>query len=186
MTSVEIAAVAVTAVSIWLATRQHIAYWPTGIVSVVLYASIFYGARLYADAALQLVYLGLIAYGWWAWLHGGAGRRELPVSRTPARAWGPLFAAGGLVAVALGLFLRTATDASIPFWDAGTAAFSIVAQVMTARKWIENWIVWIAVDVVYVGMYVYKGLYPTAGLYAGFIVLAVIGYREWHRSLASA
>jgi nicotinamide mononucleotide transporter len=83
----------------------------------------------------------------------------------------------------LGVFLRDRTDAVLPLVDAGTTAFSLAAQFMTTRKWIETWIVWVAVDVVYVGMYVSQHLYATAGLYAVFLVLAVLGYREWRVSI---
>lgn len=85
----------------------------------------------------------------------------------------------------LGLALARHTDASLPFWDSSTTSFSLVAQFMQTRKWLENWIVWIVVDVVYVGMYVYKSLYPTAGLYAVFLGLAVLGLHEWKQSLAT-
>jgi len=183
MSSLEIFAVVISAISVWLATRQSIWYWPSGIASVLTYAWIFFHARLYADAGLQIVYLLLIAYGWYQWLHGGEKREPLGVSRTPRWAWVVVASAGTAFAVALGWWLNLKTDASLPFWDAGTASFSIAAQWMTARKWIDNWIVWIVVDVVYVGMYVYKELLPTAVLYAGFIVLAAIGYRAWSSSL---
>jgi nicotinamide mononucleotide transporter len=110
----------------------------------------------------------------------------LRVSRTPGRAAWALAAAGVAFAGGLGLFLKSHTDAALPFWDASTAAFSLVAQWMQTRKWIENWLVWIAVDVVYVGMYVVKGLFLMAGLYALFLALALAGLLAWRRSLAEA
>jgi nicotinamide mononucleotide transporter len=94
-----------------------------------------------------------------------------------------LFGAAG--AGLLGMALARHTDASLPFWDSSTTSFSLVAQFMQTRKWLENWMVWIAVDVVYVGMYAYKSLYPTAGLYSVFLVLAVLGLREWKQSLTT-
>ena len=108
-----------------------------------------------------------------------------PVANTPEKILG-LGLAGLAFAVGLGLFLRYGTDAALPTWDAGTTSFSLVAQWMTTRKWIENWKLWIAVDVVYVGMYLSQGLYPTAALYVTFLVLAVLGYREWLSSLHTA
>jgi nicotinamide mononucleotide transporter len=135
---------------------------------------------------LQVVYVALCLYGWYAWLHGGADHGALLVSRTPGRAALALAAAGAAFAAGLGLFLLSHTDAALPFWDASTASFSLVAQWMQTRKWIENWLVWIAVDVVYVGMYVVKGLFLMAGLYGVFLALAVAGFLAWRRSLAEA
>ena len=179
----EVAGVLFGIVAVWLTTRQNVWCWPTGLVNVALFTIVFYQARLYADMGLQLVYVVLCLYGWHQWLRGGPGHGALPVSRTPRRVLVFLAALGAAGAALLGATLHHHTDASLPFWDSSTASFSLVAQWMQARKWIENWIVWLAVDVVYVGMYVYKRLYPTAGLYAVFIVLAVLGLREWRRSL---
>jgi nicotinamide mononucleotide transporter len=123
-----------------------------------------------------------MVYGWYQWRHGGEGRGKLAVSRTPPR-WGAALAGSGAVlTLALGL-LESQTDAALPFWDAGTVSFSLVAQFMTTRKWMENWLVWIAVDVIYVGMYVSQGLYWTTALFATFLILAVVGLGEWRRSL---
>jgi nicotinamide mononucleotide transporter len=183
VSALEWVAVGVTVVSVWLTVRQNPWCWPLGIVSVALYSFVFWREKLYADAGLQVVYVAVCAYGWWAWLRGGPGAGVLRVSRTPRRASVLLFVAGAVLAAVLGLTLKRATDASLPFWDAGTTAFSLVAQWMQARKWLENWLVWIVVDVVYVGMYVQKGLAPTALLYAGFVVLALLGVREWTRAL---
>jgi nicotinamide mononucleotide transporter len=94
-----------------------------------------------------------------------------------------LAAAAAIASVALGLFLRHRTDAALPFPDAATTACSLAAQWMVTRKWLENWLAWIGVDVVYVAMYFSQGLYPTAGLYAAFLVLATLGYREWRASM---
>jgi len=135
--------------------------------------------------ALQAVYVVLGVYGWYAWLHGGEQGGELAVSRTPGRWAFGLGALGAVGAVAFGLFLRYRTDAALPYWDAAMTSFSLVAQFMTTRKWIENWGVWLVVDTVYVGMYVSQHLYPTALLYAAFVVLATLGLLEWRRSLAA-
>jgi nicotinamide mononucleotide transporter len=107
------------------------------------------------------------------------------VSRIPARALVLLSLLGCAGAALLGFTLYRHTDASLPFWDSSTTSFSLVAQWMQARKWIENWPLWIVVDLVYVGIYVYKRLYLTAGLYAVFVVLAAIGLLQWRRSLAA-
>ena len=152
---------------------------------MALFAIVFYHVRLYADMALQGVYAVLCVYGWHEWRHGGTGTGPLAVSRVPRPWLAGLGLAGAAFALGLGLFLRDRTDAALPFWDAGTTSFSLVAQWMTTRKWIENWAAWIAVDVVYVGMYLSQRLYATAGLYAVFLVLALAGLREWGRSLSA-
>lgn len=182
----EIVGVVFGVTGVWLTVRQSIWCWPAGIVNVSLFAFVFAQSRLYGSAALQLVYLTLSVYGWYKWLHPGDGGRVLLVSRTPGRWWIPLVVTAGFVAVGFGYYLRTWTDAALPFVDAAATACSLVAQFMTTRKWIENWVIWIAVDVVYVGMYATQQLYATSALYAGFLVLAVLGYRDWQRSLTVA
>jgi nicotinamide mononucleotide transporter len=180
----ELFAAVVGAISVWLSVRQNVLSWPTAIVNVVLYALVFYQAKLYADMGLQVVYAALSIYGWYEWLYGGEGRTELHVTRTtPA-----LAALLTLIALAgsalLGTLLRHATDAALPYMDSFLSSTSLVAQWMMTKKKLENWLVWIAVDVLYVGMFVFKGLYLTAGLYAVFLALAVKGYVDWRRSMA--
>jgi nicotinamide mononucleotide transporter len=173
-------------VAVWLTTRQNVWCWPTGLVNVGLFILVFYQARLYADMGLQVVYVAFCLYGWHRWLHGGPDQGALPVSRTPRRAAVLLAAMGVVGAALLGVTLHRHTDASLPFWDASTSSFSLVAQWMQARKWIENWAVWIVVNIVYVWIYLQKRLYLTAGLYAVFLALAVLGLAEWRRSLSGA
>jgi nicotinamide mononucleotide transporter len=183
MISIELLAVVLTLVAVYLTTRQVIWCWPLGMVSVTLYALVFYNAKLYADMGLQALYFGLAIYGWWAWLHGGEENGELEVSLTSNRARSVLVAIGALAGIVLGYTLSRLTDASLPFMDSILTSFSIVAQWMQTRKLLEAWLVWLAVDVFYVGMFLYKGLYPTAGLYAVFLCLAVLGFVEWRRSM---
>jgi nicotinamide mononucleotide transporter len=169
---------------VWLTAKENVWCWPVGLVNVAVYAVVFHGAKLYADMGLQVLYFALCLYGWWAWLHGGTDHGRLGVSRTPAAALVGTFSIGVVFAAGLGYFLRRYTDAALPLFDAGTTSFSLVAQFFQTRKWIENWIVWLIVDTVYVGMYVNKGLYPTAALYTVFLALAVLGLVKWGRALA--
>jgi nicotinamide mononucleotide transporter len=186
MNPYEATAVAFGILSVWLIARQRVWGWPVGLVNVVLFIVVFRDARLYAAMGLQVVYVVLLLYGWRAWAWGGEHHQALAVSRTPRRLVAPLLLAGAVGALALGTFLHRETDASLPFLDAILTAFSLVAQGMQARKWVENWLVWFVVDVVYVGMYLYKQLFLTAGLYAVFLGLAVMGWIEWRRTLARA
>ena len=166
-----------------LAIYQNVLCWPTGLVGAGLTFLVFLDARLYGATALQGVYMALMIYGWYEWRHGGEEGGRLAVTRTPTRWRHMLGLAGTMFAVALGLFLKYQTDAALPFWDAGTTSFSLVAQFMTTRKWIENWLVWIVVDGVYVGMFVSQGLFLMAALYLALIVFAAAGFLEWRRSL---
>jgi nicotinamide mononucleotide transporter len=179
----EIAGVVFGIASVWLIVKESVLGWPTGLVNVGLFIVVFWKARLYADMGLQVVYVVLCLYGWWAWRHGGKLDGSLSVTRTPRRALWLLGAGGAAGAGILGLVLHGQTDASLPFWDSTTTSFSLVAQWMQTRKWLENWWVWIAVDAVYIGIYMAKHLFLTAGLYAIFLGLAIQGVRSWRRSL---
>jgi nicotinamide mononucleotide transporter len=186
MSPYEVVGVAFGVVSVWLLARQRVLGWPAGLVNVSLFIVVFYQARLYADMGLQVIYVALCAYGWYAWVRGGPGHGVLVVHRASAALLAGLGAAGLAGAAVLGTALHYHTDASLPFLDAATASFSLVAQWLQTRKYLENWALWIVVDVVYVGMYLYKSLFLTAGLYAVFLGLAVVGWREWRRSMADA
>ncbi|MDQ2971039.1 MAG: nicotinamide riboside transporter PnuC [Acidobacteriota bacterium] len=181
--ALEIAAVLFGIVSVYLSVRENIWSWPTAIVNVTLYIFVFFRARLYADMALQFVYIGISVYGWYEWLHGGRGKGELAVSRGTRRLAIILVGIGILATGLIGAVLSRYTNAALPWLDSMTTATSLIAQWMMARKILENWIVWVAVDVVYIGMFLYKSLFLTALLYAVFLVLSVTGYFRWKRSL---
>lgn len=184
MSPLELLAAVTGAISVWLSVKQNIWSWPTAIVNVVLYAVVFWDAKLYADMGLQVIYAALSIYGWYEWLYGGEGRTELHVTRTPPRIAAVLALIAAAGSALLGALLRHATDAALPYMDSFLSSTSLVAQWMMTRKLLENWLVWIFVDVLYVGMFLFKGLYLTAGLYAVFLVLAVRGYVDWRRSMA--
>ena len=179
----EILAVLFGIVSVYLSTREHIWSWPTALVNVALYFVVFFEAKLYADMGLQVVYFVLSLYGWYEWLYGGENRTELHVSRTSRSLGVRLVVIGVASAAILGTMLARFTDAALPYLDSATTSTSLVAQWMMTRKILENWIVWAVVDVVYVGMFIFKKLYLTAGLYAVFLVLAIMGYVQWKKSL---
>ena len=186
MSLYELLGVVFGVVSVWLTVRENVWCWPTGIVNVALSGIVFLEARLYADMVLQAVYVVLSVYGWYEWLRGGKDRGALEVSRTPTLALTLSLGGGVLGVVAIGRLLALTTDAALPFWDATTTSFSLVAQFMLTRKWIESWAVWIAVDVIYVPMYFGKHLYGMAGLYVVFLALAALGLLEWKKTLAVA
>ncbi|WP_205501800.1 nicotinamide riboside transporter PnuC [Rufibacter psychrotolerans] len=168
---------------VWLAAKQNIWTFPIALISVTLYIIIFYDARLYADMGLQVMFAGLNFYGWYMWLHKGRQRAERPVSRMTPRQWVWLLLFVPVFTLGLGTYLRLHTDADLAYWDAGTTAVSLGAQWLMSRKKLENWLVWIAVDAVYVPMYLYKELYLTAVLYFLYLALAWWGYLDWKKSL---
>jgi nicotinamide mononucleotide transporter len=181
----EVVGVITGIIGVWLTTRQKIWCWPVGLVSVASFIGVFFGARLYAAMGLQLVYVGLIVYGWYSWLHGGEGHRALRVSRVSRPLGLILGVLGAAAAAIIGYWLRARTDEALPYLDGVTTSFSLVAQWMQARKYLENWIVWVAVDVVYIGMALSQSLMLTALLYAVYVGLAMLGFRDWRRSMAS-
>ncbi|HVF40569.1 MAG TPA: nicotinamide riboside transporter PnuC [Gemmatimonadaceae bacterium] len=183
MNRLEIAAAAFGIVSVYLSVRQNIWSWPTAIVNVGLYSVVFYRSRLYADMGLQVVYVVLSLYGWYQWLYGGKNRTELAVSRATRKLGATLAVLVLAFAAILGTVLRSQTDAAVPYVDSLTTSTSLAAQWMMTRKILENWLVWVAVDVVYIAMFINRSLYVTAVLYAVFLVLSASGYFKWKRSL---
>jgi nicotinamide mononucleotide transporter len=185
ISTLEVVAVIFGIVSVFLSVRENIWSWPTAIVNVSLFFVLFCQSGLYSDMGLQVVYFLLSVYGWYEWLHGGPERTALRVSRTPGRTWIVLAAIAIVVWASLGRLTSRLPGASLAYLDAGTTTTSLVAQWMMTRKLLENWLLWTIVDVVYVGMFIYKGLYLTAFNYGVYLVLAVAGYTSWKRSLGN-
>lgn len=167
---------------VWLTLKQNILCFPAGIVNVGIYALLFFENKLYADAVLQIIYIVLLVYGWINW----GKQRDLKgfsTSRTPAKMRIALVAICLTSTALLGFLFSEFTDASLPYLDSLLTSMSLIAQWMIAKKKIENWLIWIFADTLYVFMYAYKHLYLTSVLYFIFILLAVLGYREWKKSL---
>lgn len=183
---IEIAAAAITLLSIYLSGKENIWSWPTAIVGVGLYAFLFFETKLYADFGLQFIYMAISVYGWYEWLHGGKDHGRLEVSPAPRKAlWvGAIIAL--LSTILLGTFLRATTDAALPFADSALTSFSLLAQFLMTKKYPANWVIWIAVDVCYVALFMYKHLYVTAFVYAVFIPVCAMAYAEWKRSMRNA
>ena len=170
-------------VNVGLLVRRHILNWPLGILNVLLLMLVFWSAGLYADAGLQIVYVLLGAYGWWAWLYGGASRTPLTVRSTTRAEWLGLAVAGVVLTVGLWLFLDRLTGSTVPLADALTTALSLLATYGQTRKLVESWWLWIAADLIYIPLYAYKDLWLTALLYIAFLVLCVLGLRSWQAAL---
>jgi nicotinamide mononucleotide transporter len=182
ITFVELTGTVFGILGVWLTVRENILCFPTGIVNVALYAWLFYKSHLYADALLQIIYILLLIYGWYVWIRK-KNYSELHVTKSSGNLLLFLFILCVISTIGIGTFFRYKTDASLPYVDSFTTALSLVAQWMIAKKKIENWLVWIVADVIYVGMYVYKHLYFTSFLYLIFIILAVTGLQQWKKDL---
>jgi len=179
----ELVGVLLGIVTVYLSARENVWSWPTALVNAALFVVVFLRTGLYSDMGLQVVYFVLSLYGWYEWLYGGKGHSELHVSRTPARLWF-VFACVALAGwLTLGAITKRIPGSALPYGDAALATASLVAQYMMTKKMLENWLIWIVVDVFYVGMFIYKGLNLVAFNYAVYLGLAVVGYVEWKRSL---
>jgi nicotinamide mononucleotide transporter len=185
MDFVEIAGFVSGALCVWLVARQNVWNWPIGMANNVTFLVLFWTAGIYADATLQVVYLGLGAYGWWAWLRGGTAHTALPVSRTTREQWVALGVVGVAGTAGLAVLLGTVTDSTVPLPDAVTTVLSLLATWGQARKKLESWWLWIAADVVYIPLYAYKDLWLTSALYVGFLALCVVGLRSWTAAYAT-
>ncbi len=177
-TPLELVSFLLAVTTVLLNIRQNHWAWLFSIASSATYAVVFFGARLYGDSGLQLVFIAASVWGWYQWLRG-AGGGPLVVTRLTRAGWGWSIGAWLVGFALIAGFLKVYTDTDVPLTDGFLSAGSLVGQLLLARKKVENWIVWIAVDVLYVGLYVYKGLMLTAVLYAVFVVLAATGLRAW-------
>lgn len=182
---VEWAGFGTTVLGIWLTTRRTLWCWPVILAADILYLIVFFRARLYSDTLLQVFFIAFTFYGWWHWWRGVRVEGEVRVV--------PLRTSAMLAALAVGLAgsaalarLAILVHAALPYLDATLASYSLVASWWQARKHTANWWLWIVVNVVYIGEYVYKALWPTAFLYAFLVGLAVVGLRDWRRAEAAA
>ena len=169
---------------LYLSIKQKASLWIFGFLCSLLYVVVFFQSKFYADMSLQFYYLGVSVFGWISWKAGKPeNRKELPVKRTTPLS-GAIILVIALVLYFLYYFILSEyTDSPLPKADAFTTALSIVATWMLARKMIEHWWLWIIVDSVSAGLYFYKALYPTAILFVIYTVMAIIGYRQWKKSL---
>jgi nicotinamide mononucleotide transporter len=160
--------------------------WPLAIISSLLYFGLFARSKLYGDASLQLFFASIALWGWVQWLRGHrADGSPLRVSRLSGLGRGAVVLACAALWPAIALFLDHYTDTDVPWWDAFPTAASLVGQYLLGRKYIENWLVWVVVNVVCVGLFAYKGLWLTTVLYTVFIGLSWVGWRTWQQRLAT-
>jgi len=166
---------------VYLAARQNIWNWPVAIISVIAYSVLFYEYQLYGDAVLQIYFMGTSFYGWYYWIKRKESDKK-PISSLSNRGIIKVVIIGILLTVLMGWFLDKYTDTNVPYADGFCTAISFIAQFLMTRKVLENWILWIIVDICYVPLYLYKDLMLTAILYTLFLALAIMGYLEWKKS----
>lgn len=185
MSPIEVVAVIAGFLCVYFTIKENIWCWPTGLLQVTLYIFVFYQAKLYSDVILHVIYVAMNIYGWYFWLHGGEKRKEANITRLSS-AWFSACIAGSVAGtLLLGWFMASRTDAALPYADAFTTVFSLVAQWLLSRKKLENWYFWIAVDFVAIGVYFAKDLYLTGVLYIAFLFMATAGLLRWRRSFNS-
>jgi nicotinamide mononucleotide transporter len=172
-------AVALGILNVTLVVRRSLWNYPFGIVMVALYAHIFFGARLYSDALLQLFFFVVQIYGWVHWRRAASEAGEIRVERLAPRARRAWFAGIAVTTALWGLGMHRFTNAAFPWWDAAVAILSIAAQLLMTRRYLENWVLWIVVDLLAIGLYAARDLWLTAGLYGVFLLLAAWGLAGW-------
>jgi nicotinamide mononucleotide transporter len=168
--------------NVYLLMRRSIWNYPFGLAMVALYADIFFTAKLYSDAILQLFFFATQLYGWWAWWRAGGAQRPVEVGRLTNAARLAWIVMIGVVTLLWGAFMHANTDAAYPLWDGAIAVMSISAQILLARRRIENWILWIVIDLLAIPLFALKGLPVTVVLYAIFLLLSSLGLRQWIRA----
>ncbi|MFT4653948.1 MAG: nicotinamide mononucleotide transporter [Patiriisocius sp.] len=170
-------------ICVFLIIRRSMWCWFFGFIQVSLFAYIFFGAKLYSDAGLHVVYMGLQFYGWWNWMqHTNSHNKQMPEllvhpsSSKDLALWSGVAITGTFI---LGYLMHTYTDASFAYADAFTTCTSLVAQWLLTRRHLFNWVFWIVVNVVAIFIYMQKGLYPTSVLYFTFLIMCFFGQYSW-------
>ena len=182
---VELFGFATTALGIWLTTKRLLICWPVTLAADFFYLIVFYRARLFSDALLQVFFLAFTLYGWWNWWRGVAQDGEVRIVALARRRLLLEVLAGVVGTFLLGALMKQ-IGASLPFLDAALTSFSLVGSWWQARRHMANWWLWIVVDLVYIPEYLYKGLVLTSVLSALLVLLAVLGLRDWRRAAAAA
>jgi nicotinamide mononucleotide transporter len=183
MSPLEIAANAFNLLAVFLARQNHVFTWPIGILACGLFAVLFYQVKLYADVALQVFFILASIYGWWKWRFGGGDHPGLPITTLQPRLFAGALALAGILTAAYGFALHRSTDASFPWVDSGVLMLSILGQLLLMMRKLENWIVWIGVNLVATPLYASKGLYLTSGIYFVFLLMAFWGLTSWRTIL---
>jgi nicotinamide mononucleotide transporter len=173
------------ALCVYLAAKENVLNWPIAIISVSIYIYIFYNAKLYGDTILQFYFLATCIYGWYYWTFGKTTNlaAERKVSTLSNKNWLVIIVLQIVLSVVVGYLLDIKTDTDVPYIDGFCTVGSFIAQYLLTRKILENWIIWIVVDIVYIPLYIHKNLLATAVLYFIFLFIAAKGYIDWKKSM---
>ncbi|MBR4996227.1 MAG: nicotinamide mononucleotide transporter [Alistipes sp.] len=184
--ALQIIGVALGLLYLYLEYRANIWLWVVGIIMPVVHGVLYFRSGLYADCSMQVYYVLAGLYGLAMWRGSGSHGREdkqLSINHTPRTLWWRIATVYAMLHTSIYMLLVAFTDSNVPFWDSMTTAMCIVAYWMLSRKYIEQWLVWLVVDVVTVGLYLYKDIPLTASLYCLYSVLAIVGYRRWREMM---
>ena len=181
MSVLEIIAVLISVLGVTLTIKRHSACWVVNFIACLLYAYLFFEYQLYGETVLQTLFMGMAIYGFYQWKTTQQDTQAIVIQTlSQNKMLQQLILSMGLGLI-FGLSLMQWTQASVPLLDAQLAALSLLATYWTSRKYLATWLLWIVVDLLYVGMFIYKALFLTAALYVGFVVLAYLGWREWSK-----
>jgi len=172
-------------VGVWLTTKQNIWCWPIALISIIASLFVFFSEKLYQDALLQVFYFALTIYGWYNWLHGGNNHQVLSISRISKKQLIVYLFILIVSVLSLSYIFKNYTDAALPFWDSISLAGGIIGTIWMAKKWIEHWLLWIVVDIICTGIYLYKGLTFFTIQFFIFTLLAIYGYYTWKTQMQS-
>jgi nicotinamide mononucleotide transporter len=184
MSPVEIAGFVLGLAMVVCNIRQWHWAWPLSIASSLLYFVVFKDSLLYGEAGLQLVFVGISLWGCWQWLRKtDDAQPAITIQRLTVRGWLVVLACSTALWPSLALLLQAFTNSDVAWWDALPTALSLVGQVLLGRKYIENWLVWMVVNLISVALFAHKGLWLTCVLYALFTALSLWGWRAWRQNL---
>lgn len=183
----QIVGVALGLFYLYLEYRANIWLWVVGIIMPMVHAVLYYRSGLYADFSMEIFYIIVGIYGLYVWWRKPSGTQKggLQISYATRRVWCIALAMYGFSHALIYLLLVNFTDSTVPFWDSLSTSLSIVAYWMLSRKYVEQWLVWLVVDIITVGLYLYKDIPLTAGLYALYTALAIVGYMRWRKMAAN-
>ncbi|WP_168542294.1 nicotinamide riboside transporter PnuC [Acinetobacter sp. A2] len=181
MSVLEIIAVLISVLGVTLTIKRHIACWVVNFIACLLYAYLFFEYQLYGETVLQTLFMGMAIYGFYQWKTAQQDTQAIVIQTLSQNKMLQQLVLSMGLGLIFGLSLMQWTQASVPLLDAQLAALSLLATYWTSRKYLATWLLWIVVDLLYVGMFIYKALFLTAALYVGFVVLAYLGWREWSK-----
>lgn len=181
MSLFELIAVIVSVIAVVLTIKRHLWCWFFNFISYVLYTILFFQFKLYGETILQIFFMVVAVYGYMQWKKGFDEQHQIVISNILFPNFIYQIVMAFIVGIFFGAILAYFTDAAVPWLDAQLAAFSLLATYWSTKKYIKTWSLWVLVDIIYVGMFIYKALYLTAGLYAAFVILAAMGWMQWKK-----